>query len=60
VTADRSARAERLRSRLVTHTRRMFGAMLAWTALQAAAAQYEDGQARAQADRGPQAVAALR
>lgn len=43
-------RRKQLRGRLKTHTRRMLGAMLCWTALQAAAAQYEDGQARAQAD----------
>lgn len=43
-------RRERTRRRLVVHTRRMLGAMLCWTALQAAASQWEDGRARAQAE----------
>lgn len=50
------ARSERLRRRLVTHMRRMFGAMLCWTALQGIAAQAGDGQARAHADRGAAAA----
>jgi hypothetical protein len=43
-----------LRRRLIVHGRRMVGAMLCWTALQAAALQWEDGRARAEAQRSAQ------
>lgn len=50
MTDPRTERRERIGLRLVTHTRRMLGAMLCWTVLQIAAAQYHDGRAQAEAE----------
>ncbi|HEY0115795.1 MAG TPA: hypothetical protein VGB54_08745 [Allosphingosinicella sp.] len=52
-------RRERLRQRLVIHMRRMFGAMLCWTALQAAAAHVHDGRAEAEPQRASAAAATM-
>lgn len=57
MTVATQGRRERLRRRLVIHVRRMLGAMLCWTALQAGATQWEDGRARAQAESRTQIVA---
>jgi len=48
---DDEAKAERWRARFIVHSRRMAAAMLCWSAVQAVGTQWEDGRARAQAQR---------